>query len=153
MLLNIKHPHLVLHTGAKQYFIIVLHSQPLCAYLTVITEDTRKYQPPKCNLRRVFFLFPFFPSFFLPLFFFPFFSSPFSFPFPLFCSSLLLFFEQNKAVEFSKLQICVDLFLFSAQYTDVASLMNLPKFTAGQLFYYPVSRTELLPLLCCNTLR
>lgn len=46
--------------------------------------------------------------------------------------------NQNKAVEFSKLQICVDLFLFSAQYTDVATLVNLPKFTAGQLFYYPV---------------
>eukprot|EP00752_Nemacystus_decipiens_P003181 g2944.t1 len=44
---------------------------------------------------------------------------------------------QNKAVEFSKLQICVDLFLFSAGYTDVATLVNLPKFTAGQLFYYP----------------
>lgn len=49
---------------------------------------------------------------------------------------------QNKAVEFSKLQICVDLFLFSAGYTDVASLVNLPKFTAGQLFYYPVSRVD-----------
>lgn len=45
---------------------------------------------------------------------------------------------QNKAVEFSKLQICVDLFLFSAQYTDVATLANLSKFSAGQLFYYPV---------------
>lgn len=45
---------------------------------------------------------------------------------------------QNKAVEFSKQQICVDLFLFSAQYTDVATLSNLPKFTAGQLFYYHV---------------
>lgn len=44
---------------------------------------------------------------------------------------------QNKAVEFSKLQICVDLFLFSAQYTDVATLANLSKFSAGQLFYYP----------------
>lgn len=47
-------------------------------------------------------------------------------------------FLQTKAVEFSKMQICVDLFLFSAQYTDVATLVNLPKFTAGQLFYYPV---------------
>lgn len=44
-------------------------------------------------------------------------------------------------MEFSKLQICVDLFLFSAGYTDVATLVNLPKFTAGQLFYYPVSVT------------
>ncbi|CAM9942834.1 unnamed protein product, partial [Hapterophycus canaliculatus] len=44
---------------------------------------------------------------------------------------------QKKAVDFSKLQICVDLFLFSPDYTDVATLVNLPKFTAGQLFYYP----------------
>ncbi|CAB1113207.1 unnamed protein product [Ectocarpus sp. CCAP 1310/34] len=43
---------------------------------------------------------------------------------------------QNKAVEFSKLQICVDLFLFGSGYSDVATLVNLPKFTAGQLFYY-----------------
>lgn len=42
-------------------------------------------------------------------------------------------------MEFSKLQICVDLFLFSAQYTDIATVATLPKFTAGQLFYYPVS--------------
>ena len=47
-------------------------------------------------------------------------------------------------MEFSKLQICVDLFLFSAGYTDVATLLNLPKFTAGQLFYYPVRMMTLL---------
>ena len=51
-------------------------------------------------------------------------------------------------MEFSKLQICVDLFLFSAGYTDVATLVNLPKFTAGQLFYYPVSK---LPRRSKNT--
>ncbi|CAM9779798.1 unnamed protein product [Pylaiella littoralis] len=50
---------------------------------------------------------------------------------------------QNKAVEFSKLQICVDMFLFSAGYTDVATLVNLPKFTAGQLFYYPAFNSQL----------
>jgi Sec23/Sec24 trunk domain len=44
---------------------------------------------------------------------------------------------QNKAVEFSKLQICVDLFLFGAQYTDVATLSQLPSKTGGQLCYYP----------------
>lgn len=31
-------------------------------------------------------------------------------------------FYKNKAVEFTKQQICVDLFLFSHQYTDVATL-------------------------------
>jgi len=44
---------------------------------------------------------------------------------------------KTKAVEFHRLQICVDLFLFSAQYTDVATLKELPKFTAGSLHYYP----------------
>jgi protein transport protein SEC24 len=31
----------------------------------------------------------------------------------------------------------VDLFLFSNNYTDVATLKDLPKFTAGDLHYYP----------------
>jgi protein transport protein SEC24 len=44
---------------------------------------------------------------------------------------------KTKAVEFHRLQICVDLFLFSNQYTDVATLKELPKFTAGALHYYP----------------
>eukprot|EP00638_Chattonella_subsalsa_P000347 CAMPEP_0117751506 /NCGR_PEP_ID=MMETSP0947-20121206/11015_1 /TAXON_ID=44440 /ORGANISM="Chattonella subsalsa, Strain CCMP2191" /LENGTH=975 /DNA_ID=CAMNT_0005569899 /DNA_START=115 /DNA_END=3040 /DNA_ORIENTATION=- len=44
---------------------------------------------------------------------------------------------KTKAVEFSRLQISVDLFLFSAQYTDVATLQELPKYTAGRCFYYP----------------
>ena len=56
--------------------------------------------------------------------------------------SVVLLSSQAKAVEFSKLQICVDLFLLSAQYTDVATLVNLPKYTAGQLFYYPGRETE-----------
>lgn len=56
----------------------------------------------------------------------------------LFLLDAVLLLFQKKAVDFSKLQICVDLFLFSAGYTDVATLVNLPKFTAGQLFYYPV---------------
>ncbi|KAG5179019.1 Sec23/Sec24 trunk domain-containing protein [Tribonema minus] len=44
---------------------------------------------------------------------------------------------QNKAQDFSKLQICVDLFLCGAQYMDVATLFQLPSKTGGQLFYYP----------------
>lgn len=43
----------------------------------------------------------------------------------------------KKAIEFSRLQICVDLFLGSAQYTDVATLSCLPKLTGGTLQYYP----------------
>lgn len=44
---------------------------------------------------------------------------------------------KDKAIEFSKVQICVDLFLFSPQFTDVATLSCLPKYTAGSLQYYP----------------
>lgn len=40
-------------------------------------------------------------------------------------------------VEFSRVQISVDLFLFSSTYTDVATLSTLPKYTGGNLFYYP----------------
>lgn len=44
---------------------------------------------------------------------------------------------KDRAIEFSKLQICLDLFLFSSQYTDVATLSMLPKYTGGSMFYYP----------------
>ena len=46
---------------------------------------------------------------------------------------------RTKAVEFSRVQISVDLFLFApaGHYTDVASLASLPRFTAGGLYYYP----------------
>ena len=68
--------------------------------------------------------------------------SLFLFLFLLYAIYSFLLLSQTKAVEFSKLQICVDLFLFSAQYTDVATLVNLPKYTDGQLFYYPVREKE-----------
>ncbi|CAM9672781.1 unnamed protein product [Phaeothamnion confervicola] len=44
---------------------------------------------------------------------------------------------QTRAQEFSKWQICVDMFLCPSQYTDVATLLQLPKYSGGQLFYYP----------------
>jgi protein transport protein SEC24 len=37
----------------------------------------------------------------------------------------------------SRQQICVDAFLFSSQFTDIASIGFLPKFTGGQVYYYP----------------
>jgi len=49
---------------------------------------------------------------------------------------------KTKAIEFSRFQICVDLFLFSSQYTDVATLSCLPKYTAGTLQYYPAFHTS-----------
>lgn len=44
---------------------------------------------------------------------------------------------KTKAVEFHRVQICVDMFVFSSQYSDVATLKDLPKLTAGDLYYYP----------------
>ncbi|RXK39967.1 protein transporter SEC24 [Tremella mesenterica] len=49
------------------------------------------------------------------------------------------------AIECSKQQVAVDMFLFSASYTDVATLSCLPRYTAGQTYLYPgfnASRSE-----------
>jgi protein transport protein SEC24 len=44
---------------------------------------------------------------------------------------------KNNGIDFSRLQIAVDTFLFSAQYTDLATLSQISKLTAGSTFYYP----------------
>jgi len=48
---------------------------------------------------------------------------------------MLLFAENNwykdNAIDFSRLQISVDLFLFSGQFTDVSTLGQLPKVGVG----------------------
>lgn len=44
---------------------------------------------------------------------------------------------KDTAVEFSRQQISVDMYLFPYQYMDIATLSELPKYTAGQLFSYP----------------
>lgn len=46
-------------------------------------------------------------------------------------------FYKSFAVECSKNQVSVDMFLFSSQYQDVASLSCLPRFTAGTTHFYP----------------
>lgn len=46
-------------------------------------------------------------------------------------------FYKSFAVECNSAQVTVDLFLTSAKYQDVASLANLPRFTAGQTHFYP----------------
>lgn len=45
-------------------------------------------------------------------------------------------FYKSFAVECSKNQVSVDMFLFSSQYQDVASLSNLPRYTGGQTYFY-----------------
>ena len=54
-------------------------------------------------------------------------------------------FYKSFAVECSKTQVSIDMFLFSSQYQDVASLSNLPRYTGGQTYFYPAwnaARTE-----------
>ncbi|GAM85599.1 hypothetical protein ANO11243_036060 [Dothideomycetidae sp. 11243] len=54
-------------------------------------------------------------------------------------------FYKSFAVECSKTQVSIDMFLFSAAYQDVASLSNLPRYTGGQTYFYPAwnaARTE-----------
>lgn len=46
-------------------------------------------------------------------------------------------FYKTFAIECSKQQVAVDMFLFSASYTDVATLSCLPRYTAGQTYLYP----------------
>ncbi|KAK8870021.1 protein transporter SEC24 [Kwoniella newhampshirensis] len=54
-------------------------------------------------------------------------------------------FYKTFAIECSKQQVAVDMFLFSTTYTDVATLSCLPRYTAGQTYLYPgfnASRSE-----------
>ncbi|KAH3670349.1 hypothetical protein WICMUC_004845 [Wickerhamomyces mucosus] len=46
-------------------------------------------------------------------------------------------FYKSFAVECNKSQVSIEFFLTSSQYQDVASLANLPRYTAGQTHYYP----------------
>jgi protein transport protein SEC24 len=46
-------------------------------------------------------------------------------------------FYKSFAVECSKNQVSIDMFLFSSLYQDVASLSNLPRYTGGQTYFYP----------------
>ncbi|KAF9579772.1 COPII subunit [Lunasporangiospora selenospora] len=46
-------------------------------------------------------------------------------------------FYKTFAVDCSKSQVCVDMFLFGSQYSDVATLSCLPRFTGGSTFFYP----------------
>lgn len=46
-------------------------------------------------------------------------------------------FYKSFAVECNKSQVTVDFFLTGSSYQDVATLSNLPRFTAGQTHFYP----------------
>ncbi|KAI0792427.1 protein transporter SEC24 [Abortiporus biennis] len=54
-------------------------------------------------------------------------------------------FYKTFAIDCSRAQVSVDMFLFSSGYQDVATLACLPHYTAGQTYFYPAfnaSRTE-----------
>ena len=44
---------------------------------------------------------------------------------------------KDNAIDFSRLQVAVDTFLFSGQYTDLATISVLSKYTSGSCYYYP----------------
>lgn len=46
-------------------------------------------------------------------------------------------FYRNRAVDFSRQQISVDVFMLGNQYTDVATIGSMARYTAGQAFFYP----------------
>lgn len=46
-------------------------------------------------------------------------------------------FYKMFAIECSRAQVSIDMFLFSTSYQDVASLACLPHYTSGQTYYYP----------------
>ncbi|KAK9467261.1 hypothetical protein V1512DRAFT_291038 [Lipomyces arxii] len=46
-------------------------------------------------------------------------------------------FYKSFAVECSKSQVSVDMFLLASHYQDVASLSYLPRYTSGQTYFYP----------------
>jgi len=54
-------------------------------------------------------------------------------------------FYKTFAIECSRAQVSVDMFLFSSTYQDVATLACLPHYTSGQTYFYPAfnaSRSE-----------
>ena len=52
-------------------------------------------------------------------------------------------FYKTLAVDCSRSQVCIDLFLFNSQYIDVATLVGCAKFTGGSVFYYPQFNAEI----------
>ncbi|MEW5302407.1 MAG: hypothetical protein WDW36_005198 [Sanguina aurantia] len=46
-------------------------------------------------------------------------------------------FYKRFAAECSRIQLTVDIFSFNMQYTDLASISAIPRYTCGELYYYP----------------
>ncbi|KAL3899312.1 MAG: hypothetical protein SGCHY_002135 [Lobulomycetales sp.] len=46
-------------------------------------------------------------------------------------------FYKSLAVDCSRAQVCIDMFMFNGQYADVATLSGCAKYTGGSVYYYP----------------
>ncbi|XP_033124522.1 protein transport protein Sec24A-like [Anneissia japonica] len=55
-------------------------------------------------------------------------------------------FYKKMALDFSAQQIGADLFLYSSQYADLATLAGVAKFSAGSLYYFPSLHTKANPV-------
>ncbi len=44
---------------------------------------------------------------------------------------------KTNGIDFSRLQVAVDTFLFSSQYIDLTTISSLSKYTGGSSYYYP----------------
>ncbi|XP_071952334.1 protein transport protein Sec24A-like isoform X2 [Antedon mediterranea] len=55
-------------------------------------------------------------------------------------------FYKKMALDFSAQQIGADLFLFSSQYADLATLAGMAKFSAGSVYHFPGLHTNANPL-------
>lgn len=51
-------------------------------------------------------------------------------------------FYKEFALECSKIQVSIDLFLFAHQFTDVATLAPVAQFSGGQIYFYPGFRAD-----------
>jgi protein transport protein SEC24 len=54
-------------------------------------------------------------------------------------------YYKNFAVDCSRAQVSMDVFLFGGQYNDVATLSGLAKFTGGQVYLYPAFNGQSRP--------
>ncbi|CAN1765020.1 Protein transport protein Sec24-like At4g32640 [Linum perenne] len=60
---------------------------------------------------------------------------------------------KDMAVEFAEYQVCVDVFITTKTYVDIASISVIPKVTGGQIYYYHPFSVVSDSVKLCNDLR
>lgn len=58
-------------------------------------------------------------------------------------------FYKQTSVDASRAQIGIDLFCFSGEYVDLATLSNMPRYSAGTTYYYPGFNKATYPAMTC----